>query len=245
MHAHFLMGHLDVVSARAAASVAEARARGDRYTESTGRAYIMPLVWLAIDRPVDAREEAQGAIALWGEAGWHHQHWAELRAQCIVDLYEGAGARAAERLDETRRRMKESLVLRLRTPRLEHRYLDARGLLDAAWNSKDARGLLARVGKLADQLEGEHNRFAAVYAAALRAGAAARATGGAPAGAAFAIAEKAFEALTMPMHAAAARRRQAELAGDPTALATADAALAAFGVTMPERFARLLVPRAL
>jgi hypothetical protein len=245
MHAHFLMGRLDVVSARAAASVAEARVRGDRYTESTGRAYIMPLVWLAIDRSVEAREEARGAIALWGEAGWHHQHWAELRAQCIVDLYEGDGARAARRLDETRRRMKESLVLRLRTPRLEHRYLDARGLLDAAWDAKDARGLLSRIGKLADQLEGEQNRFAAVYAAALRAGAAARATGGAPAAAAFAIAEKAFEALTMPMHAAAARRRQAELAGDATAVTVADAALASFGVTMPERFARLLVPRAL
>jgi hypothetical protein len=245
LHAHFLMGHLDKVSARAAAIVAEARARGDRYTESTARAYIMPLVWLAIDRASDAREEAEGAIALWGEAGWHHQHWAELRAQCIVDLYEGAGARAAERLDETRRRMKESLVLRLRTPRLEHRYLDARGLLDAAWEAKSPRALLGQVGKLADQLVAEHNRFAAVYAAALRAGAAARATGGAPAREAFAAAERAFEALSMPMHAAAARRRLAELAGDAAAVADADAAIAAFGVTSPERFARLLVPRAL
>ena len=245
LHAHFLMGHLDTVSARAAASVAEARARGDRYTESTARAYIMPLVWLAIDRPADAREEARGAIALWGEAGWHHQHWAELRAQCCVDLYEGEGARAAKRLDETRRRMKESLVLRLRTPRLEHRYLEARGLLDAAWAAKDPRRCLAQVRKLADQLEGEQNRFAAVYAAALRAGVAARAPGGAQAREAFAAAERAFESLSMPMHAAASRRRQAELAGDATSVAAADAAIAAFRVTAPERFARFLVPRAL
>ena len=244
LHAHFLMGHLATVSARAAASVAEARARGDRYTESTARAYIMPLVWLAIDRPADAREEARGAIALWGEAGWHHQHWAELRAQCCVDLYEGEGARAAKRLDETRRRMKESLVLRLRTPRLEHRYLDARGLLDAAWEAKEPRRALAKVRTLAEQLEGEQNRFAAVYAAALRAGVAARATGGTPASEAFAAAERGFEALSMPMHAAAARRRQAELAGDAALVAASDAALAAFGVTAPERFARFLVPRA-
>jgi hypothetical protein len=245
LHAHFLMGHLDTVSARAAAIVAEARARGDRYTESTARAYIMPLVWLAIDRAGDAREEARGAIALWGEAGWHHQHWAELRAQCIVDLYEGEGARAAQRLDDTRRRMKESLVLRLRTPRLEHRTLDARGLLDAAWAAKDPRGLLKRVSALADELDAENNRFAAAYATGLRAGAAARATGGAPARAAFATAEKSFEALSMPMHAAAARRRQAELAGDTALVAASDAALAVFGVTAPERFARILVPRAL
>jgi serine/threonine protein kinase len=245
LHAHFLMGHLDTVSARAAAIVAEARARGDRYTESTARAYIMPLVWLAIDRPADAREEARGAIALWGEAGWHHQHWAELRAQCIVDLYEGAGPRAAERLDETRRRMKESLVLRLRTPRLEHRTLDARALLDAAWAAKDPRPILKRVSALADDLDAEGNRFAAAYATGLRAGVAARATGGAPARAAFATAEKSFEALSMPMHSAAARRRQAELAGDTALVAASDAALGVLGVTSPERFARILVPRSL
>jgi hypothetical protein len=245
LHAHFLLGHLDTVSARAAAMVAEARARGDRYTESTARAYIMPLVWLAIDRASDAREEARGAIALWGEAGWHHQHWAELRAQCVVDLYEGEGARAAERLDETRRRMKESLVLRLRTPRLEHRTLDARALLDAAWAAKDPRPILKRVESLAAALDAEHNRFAAAYATGLRAGAAARATGGAPARTAFATAEKSFEALAMPMHAAAARRRQAELAADTALVAACDAALGALGVTAPERFARILVPRAL
>jgi serine/threonine protein kinase len=247
LHAYFLMGRLDTVSARAAASVAEARARGDRYTESTARAYIMPLVWLAIDRPAEAREEARGAIALWDEAGktgWHHQHWAELRAQCCVDLYEGTAERAVQRLDETRRRMKESLVLRLRTPRLEHRYLDARALLDVAWDTKDARGLLKRVATLASDLEAENNRFAATYAAGLRAGVAARATGGAAAREAFAKAERAFEALTMPMHAAAARRRQAELAGDTALVAASDAALAAFGVTAPPRFARFLVPRA-
>jgi hypothetical protein len=165
----------------------------------------------------------------------------------VVDLYEGQGARAAQRLDETRRRMKESLVLRLRTPRLEHRYLEARGLLDAAWEAKNPRGHLAQVAKLADQLVGEQNRFAAVYAAALRAGIAARAAGGAPAVEAFAAAERAFQSLSMPMHAAAARRRQAELRGGPEAasqIADADAAVAAKGVTTPERFARFLVPRA-
>jgi hypothetical protein len=247
LHAYFLMGRLETVSARAAASVAEARARGDRYTESTARAYIMPLVWLAIDRPADAREEARGAIALWGETGWHHQHWAELRAQCIVDLYEGDGARAAARLDDTRRRMKESLVLRLRTPRLEHRYLDARGLLDAAWAARAPGATLRRAARLADALEAEGNRFAAAYAAVLRAGVAARASGGRnndTARAAFARAERSFEALTMPMHAAAARRRQAELAGDASLIAACDAALTAVGVAAPERFARFLVPRA-
>jgi hypothetical protein len=247
LHAYFLMGHLDTVSARAAASVAEARARGDRYTESTARAYIMPLVWLAIDRPTEAREEARGAIALWGhdgKTGWHHQHWAELRAQCCVDLYEGTAAQAVQRLDETRRRMKESLVLRLRTPRLEHRYLDARALLDVAWDTKNARGLLKRVAALAADLEAENNRFAATYAAGLRAGIAARAAGGAAAREAFARAERAFEALSMPMHAVAARRRQGELAGDSALVTASDAALAAFGVSSPERFARFLVPRA-
>jgi hypothetical protein len=247
LHARFLMGQIDVVASRAAAMAAEARARGDRYTESTARAYIMPLAWLAIDRAEDAREEARQAIALWGEAGWHHQHWAELRAQCCVDLYEGDGARAAARLEETRRRMKESLVLRLRTPRLEHCHLEARGLLESAWTSKSPKGLLRKVAALAERLEGEHNRFAAAYACSLRAGIAARGGDDAETRAAFRAAERTFEALTMPLHAAAARRRQGELAGGAVGdelVASSDARLATMGVKAPESFARFLVPRA-
>jgi hypothetical protein len=236
------------VATRAAAMAAEARARGDRYTESTARAYILPLAWLAVDRAADAREEARQAIALWGEAGsWHHQHWAELRAQCCVDLYEGDGARAAQRLDETRRRLKESLVLRLRTPRLEHAHLEARGLLEAAWATKSPAGLLRRVAALADRLEGEHNRFAAAYACSLRAGIAARGGNEGDTRAAFRAAERTFEALTMPLHAAAARRRQGELAAGDVGrdlVASSDARLAELGAKAPERFARFLVPRA-
>jgi hypothetical protein len=247
LHARFLMGHIDTVATRAAACIAEARARGDRYTESTARAYIMPLVWLAIDRPDDAREEAKQAIALWAEPGWHHQHWAELRAQCCVDLYEGAGARAAQRLDETRRRMNESLVLRLRTPRLEHHHLEARGLLEASWETKPPAGLLRKAAALADKLEAEHNRFAAAYACSLRAGIAARGQGGAAAREAFVLAERTFDALSMPLHTAATRRRQGELLGGDagaTLVADADAKLAELGAKAPERFARFLVPRA-
>src|SRR5262249_61852810 len=120
----------------------------------------------------------------------------------------------------------------------------ARALLDAAWPAKAPRPILKRVEALAADLDAENNRFAAAYASGLRAGIAARATGGAPARAAFAIAESTFAALSMPMHAAAARRRQAELAGDTALAAASDAALGALGVTAPERFARLLVPRA-
>jgi hypothetical protein len=247
LHARFLMGQIDVVASRAAAMAAEARARGDRYTESTARAYIMPLAWLAIDRAEDAREEARQAIALWGEAGWHHQHWAVLRAECCVDLYEGEPARAVKRLDETRRRMKESFVTRLRTPRFEHRYLEARALLDWAWDATSPRALLARVEKLAGELEAEQNRFAAVYAKGLRAGLAARAAGPEAALPAFAAAEAAFAELSMPMHAAAARRRQGELRGGAEGaalIAAAEQTLTAFGVAHPQRFARFLVPRA-
>src|SRR5262249_2965305 len=151
-----------------------------------------------IDRPVDAREEARGAIALWGEAGWHHQHWAELRAQCVVDLYEGEGARAAARLDETRRRMKESLLLRLRTPRCEHPPPGPRAPLDAAGPATAPRPTLTPVPPPPAAPAAETNRLAAAYASGLRAGIAARATGGAPARAAFAIAESTFAALSMP-----------------------------------------------
>jgi hypothetical protein len=247
LHARFLMGEIQTVASRAEASVAEAHARGDRYTESTARAYIMPLVWLAIDRPAAARDEARQAIALWGEAGWHHQHWAVLRAECCVDLYEGEPARAVKRLDETRRRMKESFVTRLRTPRFEHRYLEARALLDWAWDATSPRALLARVEKLAGELEAEQNRFAAVYAKGLRAGLAARAAGPEAALPAFAAAEAAFAELSMPMHAAAARRRQGELRGGAEGaalIAAAEQTLTAFGVAHPQRFARFLVPRA-
>jgi hypothetical protein len=248
LHVRFLLGRLEDVALRAAACVAEARARGDRYGETTARAYIVPLVWLAVDRPTEARREAEEAIRLWGHGGCQHQHWAELRAQCCIDLYEGKGAEAVARIERTRKAMKESLLLRMRTPRLEHRYLEARGLIDAAWATTSPGALLKRIERAARALESERNGLADAYAGALRAGVAARGGDRETTRAAFHRAELAFQAISMPLYAAAARRRGAELLeGDDAraTIASCDAALAAAGVADPVRFARFLVPRAL
>jgi hypothetical protein len=238
---------LQQTAVRATACVAEAQSRGDRYTETTARLYIVPLVHLALDQPDAAEAEADAAIGIWGQGGFHHQHWAELRARCCVDLYRGQGSRAVERIEACRKAMKESLLLRIRTPRLEHTYFEGRGLLDSAWEAADPAPLLSRVDRAIARLEGEGNRLASAYSTSLRAGRIARSGDEAATRAAFAAAEAAFEAIRMPLFAAAARRRQAEVADGEAIASTAaqvDRILSAAGVVAPDRFARFLAPRA-
>ena len=249
LHVQFLLGRLETVARRVSNCVREAEARGDLYTLTTARAYVRPTLWLAQDSPEDARREAAEAIAQWGTTAWHHQHWAGLRADCHVDLDEGAGARLLERVAAKLPNMKRTKQLRLRAPRIEVTYLEGRGALEAALATPDRRReLLARAERVAGALDGEASLWASAHASALRAGIAALADDArkASAPALFERARVSYEALEMPLFAAAcATSRAALVGGDEGASlrATARARMEAAGVKHPDRFAAFLVPR--
>ncbi len=246
LHSLFLLGRLDRLAERAPAIAREAEARGDRYTLSTVRAYNLPLLWAARGRPDQARREANAAIDVWPEGTWYHQHWAHLRAHCFLDLYEGDGATVLARVREARPRMKRSLQLRIRTPRLEFTYLEGRGALEAGLAEPRSRELRSIVRDKIRRLHAERSGLATVYAMALEAGLAVLEHPDERAAAAFETAQAAFEKLDMPMHVAAAELRAAECRGGAEAIRRrtgAFEALEGFGVADPSPFADMLLPR--
>lgn len=248
LHALFLLGRLDRVAARAPAYAREAEMRGDRYTASTVRAYVLPLLWAARGKPEEGRRDADRAVVMWPPDAWYHQHWAHLRAHCFLDLYTGEGHRVLERTREGRPKMKRALHVRLRTPRLELNYLEGRGALAAMWSGADAASRRQNT-RLAEArivaLEKERSGLASAYAHTLRAGLTAL---NAPERAAseFERLARTFEGLSMPMHRSAASFRAAELhgAGGEEQAAEAIAALRERGVVDPLRFIDMLVPYA-
>jgi hypothetical protein len=242
LHSLFLLGDLKRFEERAPACAREAEARGDRYTLSTVRAYDMPVLWAIRDRPEDGRREADAAIEPWPAGSWYHQHWARLRAHCLLDLYSGEGARVTERTKLGRPLMQRSMQLRIRTLRLELNYLEGRGALAEATVEPEPR-LLAIVREKAGGLDAEKSGLATAYAAVLRAGVAGLA-GGDEARAAFTTARAVLAAMPMPLHVAAVDYRLAELAGEADVRDAAAGRLAALGVAAPLRFVDMLVPRA-
>jgi hypothetical protein len=240
LHSLFLLGDIKHFEERAPACAREAEARGDRYTLSTVRAYDMPVLWAIRDRPEDGRREADAAIEPWPAGSWYHQHWARLRAHCLLDLYSGDGARVNERTKLGRPLMQRSMQLRIRTLRIELNYLEGRGALSGALSEPSPR-LLAVVREKAAALDAEKSGLATAYAGILRAGLGGLA-GGEQARDAFVAARAELSAMSMPLHVAAADHRLAELSGDTRARDAAAERLSALGVAAPARFIDMLVP---
>jgi serine/threonine protein kinase len=241
LHSLFLLGDLKQFAERAPATAREAEARGDRYTLSTVRAYDMPVLWAIRDRPAEGRREADAAIEPWPKGAWYHQHWARLRAHCLLDLYSNEGPKVSERTAEARPLMQRAMQLRIRTLRLELCYLEGRGALAGALNDEPTPARLATVREKATALDDEKSGLATVYADVLRAGLAGL-TGGDPAVAAYEKARAAFAGMSMPLHVAASEYRLAELTKNEAKRADAAARLQTFGVAAPDRFVDMLVP---
>src|SRR5690606_24623105 len=226
-----------------------AQSRGDRYTHSTVRAYILPYLWASRDQVEQARHEAEAAVAVWKKGAWYHQHWAWLRAMCFLDLYEGKGTLVRRRTEKHKPSMQRSMQLRVRTLRSELQYLEARGALEMlVAGDRDAaheRLVLDRIQRLSS----EDNGLASAYAQVLRAGLAIHTRSIEAAAEEFELARSTFAELSMPMHAAAAEMRHAEClskqkpgAGEQLYSAAVDR-LREHGVEEPGRFGQMLVPR--
>jgi hypothetical protein len=244
LHSLFLAGRLKELAQRAPACAREAEARGDRYTLSTVRAYALALHWAVQDRPDQGRHEADAAIASWPDDAFYHQHWARLRALCLLDLYESRGAEVVERIALFRPRMKRAMHFRIRTPRIEFDYLEARGALQCIVAGDPASPHLGMARRRIQALRAERHPLADVYALTLEAGLMALKDRRAGADA-FGKAETEFERLHMPLHRAACARRRAECLADSRGASQAESQLSGLGVVNPARFSDMLVPRVL
>jgi eukaryotic-like serine/threonine-protein kinase len=239
-------GEMAALAARVPALVEEADRRGDHFAASMLRTGTQNMAWLARDEPDVARREVRAAEGRWSRRGFHVQHFLHLFAHVQIDLYEGDGPAALDRLAAAWPAVKRSLVLRLPFIRICALHLDGRAALAALARAGDGerRRLLARVEKQARALDRERAGWARAYALSLRAGAA-TAAGDASAASKLDASAEAFDALDMAMHAAITRRHRGRLAGGVAGAAltgVADASLRAQAIRKPERMAAMWLP---
>lgn len=79
--------------------VRRAREREDRLAAATLSIGYVNLAWVAVDRPDLARRAIGDATDNWSRRGFHVEHALALYAELHIDLYEGKGAAAHERIE--------------------------------------------------------------------------------------------------------------------------------------------------
>jgi eukaryotic-like serine/threonine-protein kinase len=200
--------------------------RGDLYFATNLCVGETNLWWLANDDPDGARAVVQEMMRFWSKRGFHAQHWFELQALSLIDLYEGAPDKAVQRIDETWPALARSMILRVqvglgmalfmrgsataRVGQTKRALRDIRSLRKIRHHWTDA---------LADLIEAGIHRDASMLRRAV----------------------ERFDAVNMASFAAAARRRLGEWTDDPALIAEADAYFAREQIVSAERWTRMLV----
>ena len=223
----------------------EAEARGDVYGATYVGVRILPLQWLARDRPREGRDEARDAIARWSAQGFHLQHYNALFSQVDADLYSGDGAAGLDRLARSARDLRRSMLMRLQAVRIEFLFLRARAAIIAALQGQTR--LLGVAMRDAEGLERTRAPWAQALACLVRAGVGSIADDPRRVAAQLADAETRLAARDLAHLATASRRCRGEIVGGAEGRALcedADRWFANQQVASPHRMARLLAPGA-
>jgi serine/threonine protein kinase len=223
----------------------DALRRGDLYTATTLNVAAGSVRFLDDDREAIRRELRN---MRWSprEAGFHVQHFYELRLRGELALYEGQARVALETLDARFRQLAHSLLPRIQMVRVEALHLRGRLLLAAA-DPPPAGGRRGsrELHRIIRRLRRERVGYAALYAQLLSAAAAlqrGRTT------AAMSSLEEAISSAhdnDMRLHLAAAQRRLGALRGGANGhqlIANSDRWLRQEGVRDPERLLEVAAP---
>ena len=214
---------------------------GDLYTLVTLRTVVTPWLTLADGEPERARQESADAVAKWSKKHWHLQHLFDRMTDARVALYQGDGARAADLMESGWPRFTATMQNLLQTKRMFMHGLRGQAVIMAVMQGKRPVSSLKIADADAKRLRKEGTAWATSYAIHLSA-ALNLARGNTNAAIVdYRTSVAAFDALNMPLHAAAARIRLGQAANDDAELHAGIAALNALGVKEPERYAATLV----
>jgi hypothetical protein len=203
-------------------------------------------VWLAADRPEEARRNAQEAIAQWPSTRYVLQHHQLMVGEAETELYMGSGMAAYARVERDAAALKKSLLLHTQVVRGKTLFLRGRcaiASIDADPASRKAR--LSETRKLVRKLERERMQWTAPLAAILSAGIASVEGNRPVAAASLRRAAELADAAGMSGYAHAARHQLGLWLGGAEGkelVEKAEDAMAAQGVRAPVRFASMLVP---
>ncbi len=242
----YYRGEVGVLADRVPNFLRDARARDDRFAETSMSTGLPNLAWLVRGDPGGARDAADAGIAGWSQLSFHLQHYWHWLARRQIELYEGQGAAAWQGVVAGWGDLNRSLLMRVTAVRIEALDLRARIALAAAAAQPDDAGALSRTAaKIARQLAGEERPGAKALARLIAAGVARVRGDRVAAQALYRSAADELAACDLGLYAAAARRRHGELViGDqgPPIVDEADQWMSARGVVAPERMADLFAP---
>jgi hypothetical protein len=223
----------------------DAGRRGDRYTE-TCLVRTCAITHIAANDPAKAREQLDRKLWVPPEGAYHVQHWYELLARVELELYEGHGAAALERLAPGFQALRRSMLPRVAIVRIPAFWYYARLLVAAsAQGGARAASWRSEAASLAHRIEREDAPYRTGWAALVRAALAAQEGRREVAAELCKKAAEHCEEQGLKLYAAAARRRQGELLGGDEGralVAAADAVMGSEGVVRPERFSELYAP---
>jgi hypothetical protein len=239
------MGEINEMARRVPVLLHEAQERDDLYAVTNLSLVLRPFLRLATDKPGQAREEVRAAIARWSQQGFHVQHMNCLHDEVQIDLYEGDGPSAWQRLTSRWPVLAHGHFLRVQQVRILLIHLRARAALAAAAAAGNPSPLLRAAERNAQMLQRERMAWAEALANLIHAGVAHRRGDTASAANFLRAALAGCDATMMGLYAAVARKRLGHLLGgtEGHALQTAaEAWMASQHVHNPGRLTALLAP---
>ena len=241
------LGRLVELETFLAHSIRDGEERGNLYLSTTLRTAALSFVRLAADDAAAARNEIVDALDRWSPQRFHVQHFYALRGNASIDLYEGAGTAAHERLNREWPEFVGALLDRVSFARTIMWDLRARAAVCAAADATPAeqRRLLDLAEKDARRIVGEKLAWSTPLAILIRACVAARRGDHETAAKHFDHAARGFDAAQLLLHAAATRRRLGPLVGGDRGrgmVEAADAWMMEQKIKSPERMTAMLAP---
>jgi eukaryotic-like serine/threonine-protein kinase len=237
------LGELAELRQRLRGYLRSAEERGDLYAATLLRTSEPNLAWLADDDPTGARREARAAVEGYSPEAVIVRAYLDPLAQARIDLYQGDGARAWQRVNDHWPAFRAALLDRVQLLRVAMTNL--RGTAALASAGGRAERLAQAVGD-ARRLRRESVPWATGLGTLLEAGV--RAARGDQAGALSGYTQAAvqLEEADMSLHAACARWHQGELLGGDAGAALVAAARAFMerqSVRNPLRLRAVIAPR--
>jgi hypothetical protein len=164
-----LRGEMRTLAASVTEWRREAIERGDLYTLANLSNGFSTFAWLVDGDAATARAQANETMRIWSQRGFFTQHYYGLMAQVNLDLYEGNGASALERVAELWPGMRSSMLTQVQFIRIAALDLRARAALAAAPTAASPGAVRALAAASATLLDEERATWASALAALIRA----------------------------------------------------------------------------
>jgi serine/threonine protein kinase len=238
------LGEVGEISRRVSGLLTAALEQGNLFAAVDLRTRLN-LIWLAADKPDEARQEVINALMAWPQEGFHLQHYTSLQALAQIELYTGDAEVALKQITGQWRALEESMLLRFQGLRIDALHLKARTALAVATTAKQPEPLLKTAARLARRIEKEKMLWSAPFVSLIRAGIANTRGDEKKCAELLTTAVAELEAADMSLYAAAARRRLGQTLGGATGeslIVEADGWMQRQTIKNPARLTRMLAP---